>query len=919
MRTITAGALAEITKDNGAEPVNIVEIQWVEGDSRTSYADRDIGTTVQGKIMELSALDSVVGVSGGSDSQSISLTIDDSDETIKNIFDAHDIHKRPVWVYQWFEGLPLTDKFLLFRGQVNSPIEWDEGARTFRFDVVTKVEDKEVGFSAEEGQFPQIPDSLIGRPWPMAFGTVLDMPAIRLAKSISGTTQQGVGIVSGKDEHRQVRNGNDSNRIGLGMQLAKMAPQASVLAKAAHDWSVRGGGLPGAAQQAASLFSQANAISAQMTRAAASFEASEKQTRDQRQEQVEDLEHGGVAEGPSTIKILGGEDFPQGVPVTVDIGGGLFTGIFDCQDFRILSRSHPENEARAAQALAQTQEGGVQEVNGGSYDVSAQGATQVYRQRGFIIGAQTIGPVANVNQVMQHHWADAGSQVNLVSDLQQRYIVSIVPGTVRAVKAYKQFEGVRKLVNVPNALWSQITENFGPITAETVELTKQLSSIPDQGWEDEIYVTFESSVGPNTVDVIEYFIDTYSDLSKDATSFAAVKTKLAPFPSNFALFDRPQILDLLRDIAFQCRCALFIKDDTVYLKYLPEDPTADETVTEDDIASQSVSVTLTPTEDLITKMIVTWRPTYADEDERKMILRHNVSKYGDQAQEFDWFIYTQPDIIRKAATFWLIRKSNTWKRVRFKTFLNKLRLETFDTVNFNPNRDFVATGAVKTVVEQAVYDSEDNTIQFECLVPVKAGTMTQYKFFWPAAAEGTFPLPEDFPGGDNIGANATGELPVSSLNLPSPCSSKIFIGGPNIVFEGPADFGDPNPQDTGFTAQNLIAVGTDFNIIAQAPPTPDLTLRYTPDIDYPDLLVDKPSQVIDIHKTAVVDTTTGAAIRASTLSTILDRVNSDGNLVIDVNALFRDVDDNEAIFDFRYDTEGEKFGAGTAFLQPLDE
>ena len=56
-----------------------------------------------------------------------------------------------------------------------------------------------------------------------------------------------------------------------------------------------------------------------------------------------------------------------------------------------------------------------------------------------------------------------------------------------------------------------------------------------RGWSDELYVTFQSSVGPNIVDILEYIIDNYTDLTYDTDSFNYVRTKLAPFPANFPL------------------------------------------------------------------------------------------------------------------------------------------------------------------------------------------------------------------------------------------------------------------------------------------------------------------------------------------------------------------------------------------------
>ena len=157
----------------------------------------------------------------------------------------------------------------------------------------------------------------------------------------------------------------------------------------------------------------------------------------------------------------------------------------------------------------------------------------------------------------------------------------------------------------------------------------------------------------------------------------------------------------------------------------------------------------------MTKMKVKWRLSWADlsdqakdKAEKTIILRHNVAKYGTQEQEYDFYIYNQPDIVYKCATFWLIRKSNTWKRIKFKTFLNKLNLETFDAVTLDFASHYVANGPVLAVVEKANYNSADNCVDFECLVPVLAGTMEKYHFFWPAA----LPQTDTWPTADEIAA-----------------------------------------------------------------------------------------------------------------------------------------------------------------------
>jgi hypothetical protein len=93
----------------------------------------------------------------------------------------------------------------------------------------------------------------------------------------------------------------------------------------------------------------------------------------------------------------------------------------------------------------------------------------------------------------------------------------------------------------------------------------------------------------------------------------------------------------------------------------------------------------------------------------------------------------------KSVTFWLIRKSNTWKRIKFKTFLQALTLETFDTVNLAFNEPWVCAKPVNALVESCAYDSADNTVEVVCWVPVVFGSSVEHPLAWPGNALVHFP------------------------------------------------------------------------------------------------------------------------------------------------------------------------------------
>ena len=933
MRTLNVDALNKIATKLGTEPVTIVEIDWLEDGAPALYADRTVGS-IPGKIHDLGDLDNVINVSDSDSSQELDITLDDTDGTIKAILDANDIHKRSIRVYQWFEGLDLDDRFMLFAGKISSPITWNERDRSIGFTILSQLEDKEIGFSAEEGDFRWIPKDLIGKAWPMIFGTVQDVPALQFNQAVSGTTLCPIGSVIGEEYHNAVPLGGADPSWGLNMGMQSI--QTSMLwcalnafQRAAFKWPYKMNEYTAKANQ---CLDQINVINSQISQAQSQKAAQESCATAQRQLTIDNAKDGGC----NPVRILGGEDFPQNKTISVQISGSILIGYFSGDNFHYSSIVNEDKEAKAEGKYNASLDHLCDVPGQGqsfdfSMDVPCGLGNQFFgdncrcRFHGYLISTISHQSRPNINSVAEHLWIDSGSRVTIYSAENITYVASIIPGTVLAVKAYKTFEGgERRLVNVPSDLWWAETKDYGPITATQIVTVKPLSSYEDQGWSDDIYVTYQSDVGPHTCDILEYLIDNYTDLEYDTTSFTAIRSKLDPFPMNFPILDRKNTLEVLQEIAFQARCALWLSNGKFYIKYLPEEPTSDETITVTDLdAEAGVALEMTSTEDLVTKMIVEWRISWAEDDPNKIILRHNVGKYGTQQEMFDIYCYNQPDIVLKVATFWLIRKSNTWKKVRFKTYLTKLNLETFDTVTLDfGSQDYVSTGSVKAIVEEAVYNSNDRTIDFVCLTPVRSGEMTEYQFFWPAAISisATFPTAAEreagFAGGDGIGAGATGELPVGFTNLEDWGDGVVWVGGPNVVFSGHADYGDNTPTDVDFEAQQVIHPETYAELTVVKNPNPDLTLNYVDPIDPPPLMdYGGATLEIDIRKTAIVDSDNEGVV--STLDTIYKKINADGKLVIDTKkAKYGDNDHPEGeVFDYRFDDDGGEWGAGTAFLK----
>jgi hypothetical protein len=694
MRNISDQALAFLSQQQGIEPLNIVEVSWT--DTLTLfYCDKTLfDLNIPGKIVELANLDNVVNLSGSTSTQSVSVTLDDIDGSIKNIYNTNDIHKRPVRIWQYFNGLNFNDRFLLFAGVISSPIVWKEGDRTFSFEVLSKLEDMEVGFSPEEGAFDDIPDELIGKAWPLPFGTVLQIPALKVDPIPAGMLLDPNGVV---DPALQKQITDLGIKI---LQLMQLAQDMFNLAADAYQKS---------------HFDENGEF--QLDRVNQQYEQQGDQYVDQGNQYLVDLAKARIdlsnlimqlakekTFGRKSVRVSGGECFPQNQTMNARMNGILHTGSFNGNTFNVDNSTHPDNEGIPADAFSFTAENSV------------------------TVGGQ------NIIQSSGFRWVPAGVIFRMDFPLAVRFVVSMVPATVLNVWAYRNMENQKVLIQVPREYYGVQLMNFGTITATVIVLTKALSH-RDTGWDDSLYVDVQSTIGPNVADILTWIITNYSTLGIDAASFELVREQTAGFPCNFCMFDRQNIVQLVGNIAHLARCAIYLVDNVFHLVYLPAQPTPVDTIVKSDIILNTLEVSHTETEGLVTRLIASYKTAYSEDKPYKIVLRNNITKYGLHTEEKDWFIYNSPFPVDLAATFWLIRQSNTWKILHFRTPLHKLRLETFDAVVIDFPNNEVASGPVIGIIQGVKFDSSKLELEFEVWLPVRMGEMSTYSFAWPVDSD----------------------------------------------------------------------------------------------------------------------------------------------------------------------------------------
>lgn len=811
VRVISAASQLKLDQNLGAEPAIIIEVQWVDGGSIYTYSDKDLGAD-EGKILEVSGLDNTVivqGVQGGTsgDSQQISVTLDDTDGTIKTIIDSHDVHKESAWVYQWFQGLDTTEKFLIFKGQISSPMQWNEGDRTISFDIITRIEDAEVGFSIEEGDFEFVSEDLIGESWPLIFGTVITCPALRTRTPRKAILQTGFGILDPvlKLQLEQAKETCCSVRF-VGFQTRYNQ-------KGLFNWELLW--RPVFELDKACLCTKAGIIC-------------EIEGKINVQSQFEF----------NTIEIIKGDFFPQDTFIVLNISGahisGKFTGTEEnpSTTFQIAKRLHPAQVAGTV-TLPEIQKKDCVS----RFELLNPEETEATNQR-FVIGddptrwskisqgtqrciidpdcgiaLEVSGVQESWNYLAQFKqagffWAEPGAEVTLAGDDEIVYIANILPSTVHSVKAFRTFStsNLRQLTTVPNTFYTVRQSDFnGYITTEIV-FERPLTHL-GEGWEDDILVTLTSSIGPNPVDIMEFLITKYTSFTWDST-FADIKIKVDNYPMGFLVPGRLNLFQLLQEIAFQGRMALVLRNDEFHLFYLPEEPIQDDTITETDVVQNSLVLDHTNTEDLVTKLIAEWRPECHLEDPFKVILRYNVNRYGTHEETFNFYTYNIQELVIKSATFWLIRMANTWRKIICKTPINKLALESLDGC-FVTLPD-IANGEIKCRVETATYNSDDQTIDFVLQTPVRSGERDAFPFHYPAgvSVELLYPTDDDLEFGNAGGSGPNVDVtPPESHVLGTPGTLPggfSFAGERCDGFSGPilagdqgcrADHGDNKPSD----------------------------------------------------------------------------------------------------------------------------
>ncbi len=439
-------------------------------------------------------------------------------------------------------------------------------------------------------------------------------------------------------------------------------------------------------------------------------------------------------------------------------------------------------------------------------------------------------------QKLEHDqdWIDDHPDESVYYDL--IYIVNLFPSTdVSSIFAQRNCYGVPGFFLVPGEHYSIDTNySYGGQNVTAIFMSQPLSTVDDSGWNDTIHCNIESSLTKNPVTQIKWIIDNYAtNLTSDAASFAAVAAKVAPLWGHWALFDQPDALKLAEEMAWMARCALFVKDDAVYIKFLAETPATISDISRDTVELKTMELGFTETEDIYTKLKALYVTDYSGEKEsdKEFTYTKNTNLFGVEEDEFDFYIYTNKECVQVVATFWGYRYANSWRQIEVNSFLPNLAIEAYDWINIDIPQ--FSTNALPALTQSTKHDTGSHRIGITAEIASSAGK----------SSSGQPSLDKNYyQAGNNLIPGSVG-TPVVSADLITVCDP-VIDGDTitNIINEADVECRNCYLQggpDYGYQAHEIVNIIRDYhdptnNLLVLDTPTknnlpPDKVAFTTPD------------------------------------------------------------------------------------------
>jgi hypothetical protein len=721
----------------------------------------------------------------------VSVSLADTDGLLKLDLDVLKLEGSEAIIWQRFEGAEDA-QIILMRGSIRGPIQWEEGNRIFSFAVESDIWEDQIGFSPTEDDFPDLNPDVYGTPWPLLFGTVYHVPAVHVKKRAAGTLHTDLKLWADP----VYRLSSDKQTIFLDIDV-----HVKTVFNSAEEFNtiyVKGGknftqNIPISIIIDGVVF-KGTMVDEKFSVTQANAPKYEDLVIDSRVTTDPDFKNSSVL----WLKKLANGSYPNILNhhcyfktaanlvwynyCTKQSGGKCwFRNRFISpvnNDSQIIFGDPTKSKGKELLMATGKIIGKVYQIsqNGFIKDVEALIAQtrENVKGRAIVPNKSPWGLViATLNRIKDSSggfWrASSDTEVREYNTDPDIYVFSGIECSqilgVYGKQNVQYQDGKQKKVfkPIPKSFYTEQLESNYKVNKSFASALLFPQALKDfktpegsEEWGDQIYVSAISTIGPNTVDIIEWLLTTYTDLNIGKT-FKIVKANLTDFPSNFAVFDRQDVLRLCEDIAWQARCALLTDSGTAELVFLAKKPTSDFEFNLTNTEFRSLKLYTTDSSNVKTKFIGVWTPNYEDTnvpnktvESKTKILRdivrgineaddhrtrtatqfqlysENVDKYGEKTEEYRFTIYDNPHSVDLGLSFWGHRFANSWKIIELNGFHDSLHLTVFDGVNLN----LPGIPAVRGVIKSASFNPKEKTVSYVIWLPVLAGRIGEDSLAW---------------------------------------------------------------------------------------------------------------------------------------------------------------------------------------------
>lgn len=732
MKTLTSAVVTEVAKDRGSEPITVLKVEWSSG--TVYYADKQLtvgATTFQGRISTVDTTDLQIRKRGFGYFGAVGVNLIDDDGVLKGLINTEVLENVPCTLYQYFGGLALADLTPIFSGTTRTGVTWKEGDRDVRIDIDTVFTDGLIGYELTEDSIVGIDEDAVGQVVPMCFGKVLHVPAIHVLKAARSILSEGYTVYSDTKIYVE-----DLERFPEGEIIVRINDVRIRVQRSDIDGCL--------------LVLEANLAHYSVETAfdARPFNSTQK-TNVYVAWVPDSIITAGIYNRFVLIENQHGQRYTNrvvgvsGNMVTfyspfVNFGGGIFnegtetlvTDEWSIIEIAALPRSGWPNLINYVVQIG----------------VDNPGVTYLPNMFRTPSKSYVARSAATITASM-----DQGESVVMEDSVAETYLCNYYTSyEIVGVYAFREdsITGKQLFAVVPSRYYTKyLSYAVDGYNMTALVLDEPLEYKVNEGWESDLYISLRSTVGNNTATIIKTLVEEFTSVTIDTTTFNTVAAELAAYPSNFALFEQHECLDVCADIAWQARCGLIFRDGKLYIVYLSKSRTAVMTFGYDTTEEKSVDFGITGTNDLITEMTAKWRRYYASldgsyrlnnyayhkpvtysrgvkhtggitwvetptkyvEPDYEIIYKRNVDEFGLFEEEVDFFIYNIESLVKKSTYFWGYRLANIWRTISGYHFLDALKLEPWDQASYAISD--ISTNTLKGEVQEIDHNSADSQIK----------------------------------------------------------------------------------------------------------------------------------------------------------------------------------------------------------------